>query len=296
MAKKISNKIKRGKSERILYGIVYALLMILCIYILYYFYFALQLATKKDANEFTWHFANNKLATWSKDFTLSHFAEAFSSLEVRGNSYFQLIGNSLIYSVGSMVLSLFFLSCTTYVICKYTFIGKNFLYNMVIVTLMIPIYGAMPAAFRAYKAIGIYNNWGILLTACGGLSGGNFLILYSFWKGVQWEYAEAAFIDGAGHFKVFTSIMLPMVMPALSVLFITGFIGHWNEYIAISLYMPKLPTLAYGLYIYEQDMKYKANQPVYFSGVLLAAVPCFLLFIVFQNSIMQTVHLGGIKG
>ena len=166
---------------------------------------------------------------------------------------------------------------------------------MVIFTMMLPIVGAMPATYRFYKTINIINSPLILVTALGGF-GGNFLILYSFYKGISWEYAEAAFIDGANHAKVYFSIMLPMALPAISVLFVTGFISHWNEYMAISIYMPLMPTLAYGLYVYESNMKYLGNQPVYFAGVLLAVVPCLVLFCIFQNTIMQTVHLGGIKG
>ena len=296
MFKVRSRKVKRTVSEQIVYIIVWVLLMILSLYILYYFYFALQLATKKDSVEFTAHFASNKMSTWSKEFTLIHFKEAFEVLNVNGTSFIGLVWNSLVYSVVSMLLTLFFHSCTTYVICKYKFVGNKFLYSMVLMTMMIPIYGAMPAAFKVYKEVGIYDNWSILVTACGGFSGGTFLILYAFWKGVSWEYAESAFMDGASHFKVFLYIMFPLVLPVASVLFLTGFIGHWNEVMSIALYMPSIPTLAYGLYIYQEIMKYRANQPAYFSGILIATIPCFLLFFLFQNTIMTRVNIGGLKG
>ena len=288
-------KINRSKSEKVLYSIVFVILCIYSAFLLYHFYFAFQLATKHDSPEFTSHFAINKLATWSENLNFSNFSLAFQVLNVNKNSYLMLVFNSLWYSIGSMVLSLFFTSCTTYVVCKYKFLGRNFLYSMVIFTMMLPIVGAMPATYRFYKSINIINSPFILLTALGGF-GGNFLILYAFYKGISWEYAEAAFIDGANNRKVYFSIMLPMALPAISVLFVTGFISHWNEYMAISIYMPQMPTLAYGLYIYESNMKYLGNQPVYFAGVLLAVIPCLVLFCIFQNTIMQTVHLGGIKG
>ena len=288
-------KIKRSKGERILFAFVFVVLLAYSLFILYHFYFALQLATKQNSVEFSAHFVENKLGTWSKNLNFGNFITAFTALEVNKNSYLMLVFNSVWYSVFSMVLSLFFTSCTTYVVCKYKFFGRNFLYSLVIFTLMLPIVGAMPATYRFYKAINIINSPAILLTALGGF-GGNFLILYSFYKGISWEYAEAAFIDGASHAKVYFRIMLPMALPAVSVLFVTGFISHWNEYMAISIYMPQMPTLAYGLYIYESNMKYLGNQPVYFAGVLLAVLPCLVLFCIFQNTIMQTVHLGGIKG
>lgn len=291
-----NRKVKKTASEQVVFTIAYILLMILCVYILYYFYFALQLATKKDSAEFTEHFLTNKMSSWSKYFTLVHFKEAFEVLDVNGTSFFGMVINSCIYSVGSMILTLFFHACTTYVVCKYKFVGGKFLYSMVLITMMFPLYGTLPAAFRAYKEVGIYDNWGILVTAFGGFSGGTFLILYAFWKGVAWEYAESAFMDGAGHFNVFFYIMFPLVLPVASVLFLTGFIGHWNEVMNIALYMPSLPTLAYGLYVYEEIMKYRANQPAFFSGILIATIPCFVLFVLFQNTIMTTVNIGGLKG
>ncbi len=289
------SRVKRGKTERIVFGIVFIILFVYTLFILYHFFFALQLATKDNSVEFSLHFSENKLATWSKNLNFGNFKEALFSLEVNGNSYLMLTFNSLWFAVGSQILSLFFTSCTTYVVCKYSFVGRNFLYNLVIFTMLLPIIGTLPSAYRIYKSINIINSPGILLTACGGF-GGNFLILYAFYKGISWEYAEAAFIDGANDLTVYLKIMMPMAMPAMSVLFITGFIGSWNEYMNVSIFLPELPTLSYALYVYESNMKYLANQPVYFAGVLIAAVPCLVLFVVFQNSIMQTVYLGGIKG
>ena len=289
------NKIRRIPSQRIIFAIAFAFLIIYSAFILYHFYFLMQLATKGSSPEFTASLLDNTLATWSDNFTLSNFTMAFSKFTIEKQSFFMLVFNSLWYSIGSMVISLFFECCATYVVCKYKFKGSALIYNVVILRLMLPIVGALPSAYRIYKMCGFVNSPLILVTACDAL-GGNFLILYAFFKGISWEYAEAAFIDGANHFDVFFRIMLRMAMPAISVLFITGFIGCWNEYMSISVFMPKLPTLSYSLYVYEQNMKYLGNQPVYFAGVFLAALPCIAMFLIFQNSIMQTVHLGGLKG
>ena len=195
-----------------------------------------------------------------------------------------------------MVVSLFFESAVTYIVCKYKFPGRKLLYNLVIFRLMLPIVGSLPSAYRVYKAVGLMNSPLILITATDALCGANFLIMYSFYKGISWEYAEAAFIDGANHFNVYFRIMMPMVMPAVSVLFVTGFIGRWNEYMTVSVFMDEMPTLAYGLYIFAERSKTAANDIVYYAGVTLAAIPCVLMFVLFQNTIMQTVHIGGIKG
>ena len=197
----------------------------------------------------------------------------------------------------SFVISLFFESAVTYIICKYNFRGRTLLYNLVIFRLIFPIAGTMPAAYRTYKMVGLLNSPTILLTATDALVGTSFLIMYSFYKGISWDYAEAAFIDGANHFDVYFKIMLRMALPAISVLCITGFIGRWNDYYSVSIFLPRLPTISYGLYIFEQNMKYAGgDMPASFSGVIIASIPCFALFVIFQNSIMQTIHMGGLKG
>jgi raffinose/stachyose/melibiose transport system permease protein/N-acetylglucosamine transport system permease protein len=101
---------------------------------------------------------------------------------------------------------------------------------------MIPIVGTLPSAYKAYKLIGLIDSPLILLTATDVLGGANFLIVYAFYKGISWNYAEAAFIDGANNFQVYFKIMFRMALPAISVLFITGFIGRWNEYLNISIF------------------------------------------------------------
>ena len=280
-------KNKRTKGEQVLYCFVFTVLAIYSIFILYHFYFLLQLATKGNAVEYYDAVIVDTLATWSDNFTLNNFAKAFTALtDDYGNTFLGMTFNSIWFSVGSMVISLFFESAVTYIICKYNFRGRTLLYNLVIFRLMLPIVGSLPSAYRVYKAAGLLNSPKILITAMDALTGANFLIMYSFYKGISWDYAEAAFIDGANHFQVYFQIMVRMALPAISVLFITGFIGRWNEYMTISIFMPQLPTLSYGLYMFEQNMKYSGgDMPVYFAGVLIAAIPCITLFIIFQNNI-----------
>ena len=290
-------KIKRTVGERIIFSIAFVLLAIYALFILYHFYFLLQLATKTDV-EFDQALVIDAYGTWSKNIQFSNLFKAFTLFKDEyGNTFLSMTFNSLWFAIGSEVIVLFFQSAAAYVICKYNFKGKSFLYNLVIVRMMIPIVGTLPSAYKAYTLIGLIDSPLILLTATDVLGGANFLIVYAFYKGISWDYAEAAFIDGANNFQVYFKIMFRMALPAISVLFITGFIGRWNEYLNISIFMPNLPTLSYGLYKFQADMLHDgARMPIYFSGVFLAAIPCITLFIIFQNSIMQTVHFGGLKG
>ncbi|MBQ3492961.1 MAG: carbohydrate ABC transporter permease [Clostridia bacterium] len=291
-------KIKRTKGERIIFSIVFVILAIYVTFILYHFYLLLQLATKGSAVEYDQAVLTDTLGTWSKNFTLKNFIYAFDAFtDDYGNTFLGMTFNSVWFAIGSQTIFLFLQSSATYVVCKYKFKGRMLIYNLILLRMLIPIVGTLPATYRAYDMLGILNSPLILVTATDVLGGSGFLIFYSFYKAISWEYAESAFIDGANHFDVYLKIMFPMTLPSISVLFISGFIGHWNEYMNISLFLPELPTLSYGLYMYEQNMQYAGgNMPAYFAGVFIAAIPPITLFIIFQNSIMQKIHMGGLKG
>lgn len=109
-------------------------------------------------------------------------------------------------------------------------------------------------------------------------------------------YAESAFIDGAGHFRVFISIMLPQVISPLCALLLADFISLWSDCEVPLIYFPNLPTLSTGLYLYQDVVKKTLEYPVYFAGLLTCMVPTVVLFSVFQNTLMDIQMGGGLKG
>lgn len=226
---------------------------------------------------------------------INNYLSAFRELEVNGNNFFQMLINSLWYSAFTPGLSLIVSACTGYVVCKYNFRGRKFIYNMVLVIIMVPTMGNFTAQYKLYYSLNIVNSPLILITSLGGF-GGTFLFIYSFFKTVSWNYAEAAFIDGAGHFKVFYTIMIPMIMPMLLAFFVMGFVAAWNDYESPLKWLEQMPTLSFGIFEYEQKTRYFANQPIYFAGVIISIIPVIILFILFQNSIMNNVTIGGLKG
>ena len=90
--------------------------------------------------------------------------------------------------------------------------------------------------------------------------------------------------------------MLPQVLPSITALFIMQFITAWNDYESTAVYMTKFPNLSYGIYVLSERSTYIGIVPMYFAGVVLALLPVLILFLIFQNSIMEKVYLGGLKG
>lgn len=182
-----------------------------------------------------------------------------------------------------------------YILVHYKSKFTELLYSIGLVISIIPLYGAGPAQYKLLSDLRLVDNPLLLYTNIT-LFGGHFFYMYAFWKGISWSYAEAAEIDGANDYQIFFKIMLPMLVPSAIVLFVMSFIGGWNDYEGTLLYMKAYPNLAYGAYIFEEIGIRSTGKPIYFAGVLISLIPILVLFLAFQNTIMEKVYLGGLKG
>ena len=266
--------------QKIIFGIVFVLFIIYAVYILTPYFYGFLISLKKNGRAFMNEEVLENL------YYFDNYIKAFEALSLNNVNYFSMLFNSIWYSVGTTVIGTASTIVTGYIFAKYEFRGKKIMYNMILFFMMLPVYGTIASTYRLYSTVGFINSPLILIAAYGGF-GGHFLYMHGFFKGLSWSYAEAAFIDGASNFRVFISIMVPMLMPTISAMAIMSFIGNWNTYESILLYLPELPNLAAGLYTYEFDMRYTANQPVYFAGVMLSTLPVVILFLIFQNTIMS---------
>ena len=184
----------------------------------------------------------------------------------------------------------------SYTLAKYKFRGRELIYNVLIFVMIFPIIGALPSNLQFTHQIGMYNKplW-VIITNCS-IWTGNWLILVATYKGISWEYAEAAFIDGAGHWQIFFKIMLPMSKTVLLVLILLKFIGLWNDYNTSLIWFPSYPTLAYGVYYFQQTNTGSASEPVQLAAAVLSAVPSLILFLCFKEKMMNSLTMGGLKG
>lgn len=101
---------------------------------------------------------------------------------------------------------------------------------------------------------------------------------------------------GAGHFRVFFQVMLPQVMPTVTALFVSEFITRWNDSMTPLVYFPNLPTLASGLYVYQTIASRAINYPMLFAALVMCMIPVLVLYIVFQDTLMDLQLGGGVKG
>jgi raffinose/stachyose/melibiose transport system permease protein/N-acetylglucosamine transport system permease protein len=241
---------------------------------------------------------HNNLFSWPANASFQSFIDSFDTIAMINNgshTFLEITWNSIWRTTTYVLLSILTSSMVCYILVFYRSKFTKFLYNLGIFVAILPLYGSTAATLRLYDALNFINNPFALITSIG-LYGGYFFYMYSFYKSLSWDYAEAAFVDGASHYRVFFQIMLPMALPSIAALFVMSFISAWNDYESTILYMTKYPNLAYAVYGLEEVNKYYNITPAYMASVLITLVPILVLFLIFQNSIMEKVHLGGLKG
>ncbi len=287
----------RSTGQKIVFVIAWILLALYCAFVLFFFVFGVLIAMKKNQQDFITDQINRNLFSWPAHPSFESFKNAFHELgSIDAHSTFlSITWNSIWRTTIYSALSILSSAMVCYILVFYRSRMTKFLYNLGLLVTILPLYGSAGAIYRLYSNLNLINNPLILWTAVT-LYGPYFFYMYSFFKSLSWEYAEAAFIDGAGHFRVFFRIMLPMALPSISALFVMSFISGWNDYESTLLYMGDYPNLSYAVYAYEQISKYTPNIPAYFAGILISLIPILILFLIFQNSIMDRVHLGGLKG
>lgn len=292
---------RKSKGEIVVYTIMFALFAIYAISILYPLFFLILNSFQSrlgyidnmspGGNPFSfpvkWHFENYVTAIREMKYPTVSGHEIGLPL---------MFVNSIWFTVLSVGEGIFCCACTGYVISRYRFKGRNFIYGLAIFTMTVPIMGNMGASFKLISDLGLYNTPFYLLVCCCGGFGFNFLILYGFFKSISWSYAESVFIDGGGHFTVFFRIMLPQARTPILTLAIMACIGAWNDYTTPLLYLPSFPTVASGLYQLNLSLGRQGNIPLQFAGLVLSILPVIIVFAIFSDTIMKNFTIGGLKG
>lgn len=281
-------KSKRSAEERVLKIAAFIVFVLYALTLIFPFAWCLISSFKRSIIANLWGFPD----VWMTE----NWAEALQ-ITVRGVTVQGMFLNSLIFVAVGTVLTVMSSSFTAYAISKYKFPGRNFLYAFALVIMMIPTMGSLAASYRLYINLGLYNTYfGIFIMYLGGFSS-SFLFLYGFFKGLSWTYAEAAFVDGAGHFRTFFTIMLPIAFPAIGAVAVLAAINIWNDYFNVYLFAPLKATVAVGLnYVQGAISGGRVGYPHLFALIILSMIPILVIFVLFQRTIMDKMAMGGIKG
>lgn len=260
-------------------SLLYALLVALAI--VYIFPFLIQVATSfKTESEA----AANPLSLVPATFSTAAYERLFL------HSDFPIwFKNSVVVTVFVTLGRVFFNSLAGYALARLNFRGRNLMFAGLIAVMSVPGVVLLIPKFLVINQIGIYDSYAgmiiPLLTDAAGI-----FIMKNFFESIPVSVEEQARIDGAGTFRVFWSVVLPMARPALVTIIILSFQGSWNElsHFIVSTQSPDLVTLTKGVASLASGQLSQGTQyPIKLAAAAIMTVPVAVMFFIFQKRIMN---------
>jgi multiple sugar transport system permease protein len=238
--------------------------------------------------------ANTSL--WSSNFSFDNFVTAMNG--IGGVSTMTFFTNSLILAVGAVVGTILSASVSAYAFARIKFPGRSVFFGMMIATLLLPFHVVIIPQYIIFQQLGLVDTYVPLLIGKFLAADAFFVFLMvQFMRNLPAELDEAARIDGAGHARIFGSIMLPLMKPALISTSIFSFIWSWNDFLAPLLYLntPEKYPLPLALRLF-QDQTQSSDYGAMIAMSVLPLLPVLVFFLVFQRYIVEGVSTQGLKG
>lgn len=224
--------------------------------------------------------------------TLDNFQRLFND---PGLPVLRWLINSLIISVSVVTLVLLVTSFAAYAFARLEFPGRNTIFFLLLISLMIPSAVTFIPVFLLMRDLNFLNTYHALIWPQGATVFGVFL-LRQYFLNIPKELEEAAHIDGAGRFRIYWQIALPLVGPAMVALGIFTFLGAWNDLFwpLIVLSDTKMYTLPVGLAVLGQGNY--VRQGLTMAAAAVASAPVLIIYAIFQRRIISGISLTGMGG
>jgi multiple sugar transport system permease protein len=209
--------------------------------------------------------------------------------------FWRFTANSIGIAISSTILQLVTATSAAYAFARMEFKGRNALFGLYLATMMIPLQVVIVPLFIEMRNLGLVDSYAGLLLPTIVSSFGTFLMRQAF-LALPKELEEAAFIDGANHFQVFTRIMIPLVKPALATFAVFAFMATWNSFLwplVITQASDQHVTLPVGLS--RLNGRFGTDWNVVMAGSVISIVPIVAFYLVTQRWVIRSVAFTGMK-
>ncbi|MFP3579543.1 carbohydrate ABC transporter permease [Arthrobacter sp. fls2-241-R2A-200] len=205
--------------------------------------------------------------------------------------------NSIVVVAAALVIVMVLGAMCAYVLARYTFPGSRAIYYLMLAGLTFPIFLAMVPLFFVLKNMGLLNTLpGLILVYVGFALPFTVFFLFSFFKSLPHEITEAAALDGAGEWRTFFQVMLPMAKPGLASVAIFNFLGLWNQFlIPVSINAAGPRVLSQELAAFAGQMGYAVDYGALFAAVSVTVIPVLIVYVIFQRQLQGSVSQGTSK-
>jgi len=222
-----------------------------------------------------------------------NYANAWSNGHI-GDYFINTIQVMAFSVTGTMLLG----AMAAYVLARYEFFGNRIIYFLFAAGMMFPVFLALFPLFKTLQNVSLLNTYtGLILVYIAYSLPFTVFFLTAFFRTLPTGVAEAAIVDGAGHYRLFFQVMLPMAKPGLIAITIFNIIGQWNQFLLplVLLNHPDDAMISQGLANLALRQGYEGDAGALFAGTVLAMLPIFIAYIIFQRQIQAGLTAGAIK-
>ncbi|MEY8423781.1 ABC transporter permease subunit [Lachnospiraceae bacterium 38-14] len=206
--------------------------------------------------------------------------------------------NSVVLSLGTMVLAMGFATTASYAFSRYRFKGRMKILFLLVLLNAFPQILSMFAIFRLFKTFGLLDsNAGLMIVYAGSMCIFSIWNLKGYFDTIPMEIEEASKIDGASDFTMLVKIVLPLARPAIIVTGVMVLIFVWNEYLFATTFLLNGDkyTLAGGLYQLQAN-DYSRSWSLFTAAAVLVSIPILIIFFCIQKYMVSGLTAGGVKG
>ena len=207
--------------------------------------------------------------------------------------------NTLIVVVPALLLTLIISAMAAYVLARFEFVGRRFLFYMFLSGMLFPVFLALVPLFNLVNQLKMLNTFhGLIIVYIAYSRPFTIFFLTGFFKTLPTEIEESAIMDGANPYQVFFKVMLPMASPGLISMGIFNFLGMWNQYVLplVLISDESKYMLSQGLAFMLFKQFYENDWSALFAALTIIMVPTLIVYITFQKQIQDGITTGALKG
>lgn len=226
----------------------------------------------------------------------THLKENWDALFAYVN-LFRGFGNSLIVAIPATILTAYFSSITAYAMAIYRFKGNKWLFNVIVIFMMIPAQLSLIGFYNLCQKLHMVDSYIPLILPAIAAPGIVFFLRQYVQATLSKALLEAARIDGASEIHIFHKIVLPIMAPGIATMSIGSFIGNWNNYLVplILLNTPNKMTLPVMITTLNAATDLQKNQGAIYLGVAISVVPILIVFCFCSKYIISSISAGSVK-
>ncbi|WP_453991362.1 carbohydrate ABC transporter permease [Bacillus nitroreducens] len=265
---------------------IYILALILLVFTAYPFIYMITTSVKTMGE-----FFENPFSIIASSITFEQYASVF---EMGLTNYFV---NSILITVISVAIVVFISALASYPLSRLKFRLNRPLFVLFLVGMMIPVHASLIPIFVMSNDMGLYDTLFALLGPYVAFALPiSIFIMTQFMSEIPVELEEAAKIDGAGHWKIFSKVMFPNIKPAISTVVIYNFVHIWNEFIFALILIQSDESLTLPVGLQKFYGEFSVNVPGLMAALTLASIPVIFIFIIAQERVVKGLTSGSVKG